>query len=120
MEEIVEHMHGLGLQYWAITDHSKSSWQANGLEPERVRRQIQEIGEINRRLQDQGADFQLFAGSEVDILVACKMDFGNDLLAELDVVVASIHQGFSQSEADNTKRLICAAQNPYVHILGHL
>lgn len=119
LDEIVAHMRGLGFQYWAVTDHSKSSWQANGLEPERVRRQLKEIGEINRRLEGDGADFRLFTGAEVDILVACKLDFEDDLLAELDVVVASIHQGFSQSEADNTKRLICAAQNPFVHMLGH-
>jgi DNA polymerase (family 10) len=119
LEEIVEYTRGLGCEYWAITDHSRSSWQANGLDPDRLRRQIQEIRAINRRLEDEGIDFQLLAGSEVDILVGCKLDFPDELLAELDIVVASLHQGFSQSEAENTKRLICAAQNPYVHILAH-
>jgi len=56
----------------------------------------------------------------VDILADGKLDFPDDLLAELDVVVASIHQGFSHSEAEMTKRIIRAAQNPYVHTLGHL
>jgi DNA polymerase (family 10) len=119
LEDIVAYMSGLGCEYWAITDHSKASWQANGLDADRLRRQLHDIREINRRLEDEGTDFRLLAGAEVDILVACKLDFENDLLAELDVVVASIHQGFSQSEADNTKRLICAAQNPYVHLLAH-
>ena len=56
----------------------------------------------------------------MDILTDGKLDFPNDLLAELDVVIASIHQGFTQSEAETTQRLIRAAQNPYVHMLGHL
>jgi len=56
----------------------------------------------------------------VDILAAGQLDFDNDLLAQLDVVVASIHQGFSQNEAETTKRLIAAAENPFVHMLGHL
>jgi DNA polymerase (family 10) len=119
LEEIAAYMSELGCQYWAITDHSRASWQANGLEPERLRRQIQEIKDLNRRLQDQGADFRLLTGAEVDILATCKLDFADELLAELDVVVASIHQAFSQSEADNTRRLICAAQNRLVHILAH-
>jgi DNA polymerase (family 10) len=119
LEEIVAYMQALGCEYWAITDHSKASWQANGLDAERLRRQIKEIREINQRLESEGADFRLLAGTEVDILVSGQLDFENDLLAELDVVVASVHQGFSQSESDNTKRLICAAQNPYVHILAH-
>lgn len=119
LEEIAAGMIELGFQYWAITDHSKSSWQANGLDPDRVRRQIREIRALNQRFEDEGTDFRLLAGSEVDIVVACKLDFPDDLLAELDMVVASIHQGFTQSEADNTRRLICAAENPYVHCLGH-
>jgi DNA polymerase (family 10) len=119
LEEIVAYMRGLGCQYWAITDHSKAAWQANGLDEARLRKQITEIKAINRRLADEGVDFRLLAGAEVDILVSCKLDFANDVLAELDVVVASLHQGASQSEAENTKRLICAAQNPFVHILAH-
>jgi DNA polymerase (family 10) len=112
-------MRDLGFEYWAITDHSRSSWQANGLDPVRLRQQIHAVKEINKALQDEGSDFRLLTGAEVDIVVACKLDFEDDLLAELDVVVASIHQGFTQSEADNTRRLICAAQNPYVHVLAH-
>ncbi|HEX3801146.1 MAG TPA: DNA polymerase/3'-5' exonuclease PolX [Verrucomicrobiae bacterium] len=119
LEEIAEHMSDLGLDYWAITDHSKSSFQAHGLEPARVREQIKEIKKINREFADEGINFQLLAGSEVDILKD-KLDFDDDLLAELEVVVASLHAGFSQNEADNTKRLIMAAENPHVHMLGHL
>lgn len=119
IEEVAAYVRELGCGYWAITDHSKSSVQAHGLEPARLRKQIAEIREINRRFADEGIDFRLLAGSEVDILKD-KVDFDDDSLAELDVVVASLHAGFSQNEADNTKRIIRAAENPYVHMLGHL
>ena len=119
LEEIAAHMQELGLAYWAITDHSKSSYQANGLDVERVRKQIVEVKALNQRFADEGSDFRLFTGTEVDILND-GLDFPDDLLAELDVVVASIHQGFTQSEAETTKRLLRAAENKYVHMLGHI
>ncbi len=75
---------------------------------------------LNKKLAAEGADFQLLTGSEVDILSGGRLDFDDDLLAELDVVVASVHQGFTQNEAEMTKRVMAAAENPYVHILGHL
>ena len=120
LEEIARFMHDLGCSYWAITDHSKSSFQANGLQPARLRQQLGEIQALNRKLADEAEGFELLTGSEVDILVGGQLDFDDDLLAELDVVVASIHQGFTQNEAETTKRLIAAAENPFVHILGHL
>jgi DNA polymerase (family 10) len=120
LEQIATSMVELGLSYWAITDHSKSSFQANGLDAARVRKQIQEIRELNRRLADEGVRFRLFTGTEVDILKEGKLDFPDDLLAELDVVVASAHQRLAESEAETTKRLIRAAENPWVHMLGHL
>ncbi len=120
IEEIAAHAEELGCAYWAITDHSKSSFQANGLPPSRVREQIKEVRRINRRWAERGSGFRLLTGTEVDILSEGKLDFDNDLLAELDTVVASIHQGFSQSEAETTQRLIRAAENRYVHTLGHL
>jgi DNA polymerase (family 10) len=119
-EDIAKHMIDLGLEYWAITDHSKASFQANGLDEARVRQQLKEIKAINQRLADDGEEFRLLTGAEVDILRDGKLDFDDDLLAELDVVVASIHQSLSQSEAETTKRLIYAAENRYVHTLGHL
>ena len=119
-EEIAKAMSELGLAYWGVTDHSKSSFQANGLDAARVRQQLKEIAAINAPLAKEGTDFRLLTGTEVDILKDGKLDFPNDLLAELDVVIASIHSSFSQTEAETTKRLIGAAQNPYVHILGHL
>ena len=120
LAEIAQAMRDLGCAYWAITDHSRSSFQAHGLEPERLRRQLAEIRQLNQRWADAGTEFRLLTGAEVDILAGGKLDFGDDLLAELDVVVASLHQGFSQNEAEMTQRLITAAQNPHVHMLGHL
>ncbi|HEX7570861.1 MAG TPA: DNA polymerase/3'-5' exonuclease PolX [Verrucomicrobiae bacterium] len=118
LEEIAEFMDGLGLEYWAITDHSKASFQANGLDAKRLREQIQEIGRLNKKFADDGRDFRLLTGTEVDVLKD-RLDFDDDILAELDVVVASLHVP-SSSEAENTKRLIRAAENPFVHMLGHL
>ncbi len=120
LEEIAAFMDDLGFQYWAITDHSKSSVQAHGLTPDRVREQIIAVQRVNEKLASEGNDFRLLSGSEVDILADGRLDFDNELLAELDMVVASIHNAFSQSEAELTKRLIGAAQNPYVHALGHM
>ncbi len=118
LEEIASHMEELGLEYWAITDHSKASFQANGLDATRLRQQMGKIAELNKKIADSGSEFRLLTGSEVDILKD-KLDFDDDLLAELDVVVASLHVP-SNNEADNTKRLIRAAENPHVHILGHM
>ena len=119
-EEIAKAMRELGLAYWGVTDHSKSSFQANGLDTARVRQQLKEIAAINATLAKEGTDFRLLTGTEVDILKDGKLDFPDDLLAELDVVIASIHTSFTQSEAETTRRLIGAAGNPYVHMLGHL
>ena len=118
LEEIAAHMEELGLQYWAVTDHSRASYQAKGLDPQRVREQLKAIAVVNKKFADDGSDFRLLTGSEVDVLKD-KLDFDDDLLAELDVVVASLHVP-SNNEADNTKRLIRAAENKYVHMLGHL
>jgi DNA polymerase (family 10) len=117
LEEIADYMEGLGLEYWAITDHSKSSFQANGLDAKRLREQIKEIKKINARIAERGVEFRLLTGCEVDIL-RDRLDFDDGLLSELEVVVASLHVP-SNSEAENTKRLIHAAQNPFVHMLGH-
>jgi DNA polymerase (family 10) len=118
LDEIADHMRELGCAYWAITDHSRASFQANGLDPARLRQQLAAIAAVNQRLADEGSDFRLLSGTEVDILKD-GLDFPDDLLAQLDVVVASLHVPAGE-EAENTKRLIRAAQNPNVHFLGHL
>jgi DNA polymerase (family 10) len=118
--DIATAMRELGLAYWAITDHSRASVQANGLDPTRLRQELKEIKEINEQLASEGTAFRLLTGVEVDILKDGKLDLPDDMLAELDVVIASIHQSFSQTEAETTRRLIGAAENKYVQILGHL
>jgi DNA polymerase (family 10) len=119
-KDIAKAMRELGLAYWGVTDHSKASFQANGLDAARLREQLKEIKQINEQLAKEGTDFRLLTGTEVDILKDGKLDYPDDVLAELDVVIASIHQSFSQSEEETTNRLIGAAKSPYVHILGHL
>jgi DNA polymerase (family 10) len=118
LEEIAEYMEDLGLEYWAVTDHSKASYQANGLDAKRLREQILEIKKVNEKIAARGSGFRLLPGSEVDILKD-RLDFDDEVLAELEVVVASLHVP-SSSEAENTKRLIRAAENPFIHMLGHL
>jgi len=119
-EEIARAMSELGLAYWAITDHSRASFQANGLDASRLREEAAEIRSLNAQLAGEGTKFRLLTGVEVDILKDGRLDLPDEALAELDVVIASIHQSFNQGEAEMTQRLIGAAQNPFVHILGHL
>lgn len=120
IDQIAKAMQELGLAYWAITDHSKSSFQANGLDAKRLREEIKEVKALNKKLADEGVDFRLLTGTEVDVLAEGKLDFPDDVLAELDVVVASAHQRLALDEVQNTKRIIRAAENKFVHMLGHL
>ncbi len=117
LENIIARAEDLGLSYWAITDHSRASFQANGLDVSRIRRQRDIIRRHNDELESEGHEFRLLTGSEVDILKD-GLDFDDEELAELDVVVASLHVP-SSDEAENTRRLIRAAENPWVHIIGH-
>lgn len=120
LEEIIAHVTGIGCDYWAVTDHSKASFQANGLDAARVREQVKAIAKLNEKLADEGEAFRLLSGTEVDILGKGKLDFDDELLAGLDVVVASVHQGFTLSQAEMTERIIEAVRNPHVHMLGHM
>lgn len=117
LDDIAAHMQELGLAYWAVTDHSRASFQANGLDPKRLRQQIAAVAAVNRKQEDNGEEFRLLTGTEVDVLKD-GLDFPDDVLAGLDVVVASLHVPGS-SEAENTRRLVEAASNPQVHMLGH-
>jgi DNA polymerase (family 10) len=117
LEDIARFMEELGLSYWAITDHSKASFQANGLDAARLREQISEIKKINGEYAKSGKEFRLLTGVEVDI-VKNGLDLDNDILSEVDVVVASLHVP-ANNELENTKRLIRAAENKFVHFLAH-
>lgn len=120
LEQVAEAAVECGFAYWAVTDHSRSSYIANGLDEDRLAKQLDEIAKVNKSYEKDGSKFRLLTGSEVDILSKGKLDFADDLLAQLDVVVASIHQGFGGSEDEMTKRLIKAAENQYVQTLGHI
>ncbi len=120
LEEMAEAAIELGLQYLGIADHSKSSFQANGLSEERLLAQVKEIGLLNQKFAEEGTTFKIFAGSEVDILKDGALDFDDDFLAQLDYAVASVHNSMSQSESDMTKRIIKAVSHPGITMLGHL
>ncbi len=120
LEEMADAAIELGLQYLGIADHSKSSFQANGLSEERLRAQIEEIHALNADYEAEGVKFKIFAGNEVDILRDGSLDFDDDLLGELDYTVASVHNAMTLSEDDMTKRIISAVENPHVTMLGHL
>jgi len=120
LEEMAEAARELGLQYLGIADHSQRSFQANGLNPKRLRAQVEKIRSLNRRFAEDGTDFRLLAGSEVDILKDGSLDFDDDLLGELDYVVASVHAVMNQSESVMTERLVKAVSHPAVTMLGHL
>ena len=109
----------LGLEYLGIADHSKSSFQARGLDAARLAEQVAEIRELNGSEEFREAGFRLFAGTECDILKEGNLDFPDAVLATLDYVVASVHSGFTADEKTTTERIIRAIRNPHVTMLGH-
>jgi DNA polymerase (family 10) len=106
----------LGLQYLGIADHSRSTFQANGLDEARLHEQVAKIRALNATFDG----FRLLAGSEVDILKDGTLDFDDDTLAALDYCVASVHQHFHLDEEEMTRRICRAMENPHVTMLGHL
>lgn len=117
LAEMAEAAQELGLQYLGIADHSKASYQAHGLDAERLLAQVAEIRELNKTF---GGSFKIFAGSEVDIHKDGSLDFPDEVLAQLDYAVASVHNVFNLPEAEMTRRIIRAMENPHVTMLGHL
>jgi len=114
-EEMAGAARELGLEYLGIADHSRSSTQADGLDEAKLRFQIASIRTLNKQLHG----FRLFAGVECDILRDGSLDFPNEILSELDYVVASVHSVFNLSESDMTRRVIRALENPFVTMLAH-
>jgi DNA polymerase (family 10) len=134
-----------GLEYIAITDHSKNLAMTNGMDDARTLAHARRIREVSdglaqefaagrgpqweryeQRLRDNEPDvlkpavpFRILAGVEVDILLDGSLDLADETLAQLDIVVASVHSGFNQSSEEITARVLRAAENPHVHILGH-
>ena len=115
LEEMAAAAQELGLEYLGIAEHSKSSIQAHGIDAAKLRSQIGAIRKLNKTFDG----FRVFAGVECDILRDGKLDFEDEILAELDFAVASIHSVFNLSEAEMTKRIIRAMENPFITILGH-
>lgn len=115
IEQLAELAMERGYHTLAVTDHSVSQTIANGLSIQRLREHIEAVRKVAGKLKN----LTLLAGSEVDILPDGKMDYPNNLLKELDIVVASPHAALSQEPKKATARLIKAIENPYVHIVGH-
>ena len=103
------------LEYIAITDHSQALAMANGMNEKRVLAQIKEIRKAESRLEG----FRIFAGAEVDIHRGGRLDLDDEVLAQLDVVVASVHSLMNLSAEQMTERLLAAFENPYLKILAH-
>lgn len=104
-----------GYKYMTMTDHSQSAAIANGLKPDRVVKQQAEIDGLNKKLKG----FHVLKGIESDIRKGGELDYDDDVLAGFDLVIASVHTGQDMNEADATKRVVTAIENPYTTILGH-
>lgn len=115
LEELAEACRRRGYQYMAITDHSQYLKVANGLTPDRLRRQREEIERLNARY----SDFTILAGIEMDILPDGTLDYDDDVLKELDFVIAAIHSAFKQPREVIMKRLEAALRHPYVDVIAH-
>ncbi len=115
IEEMMRTAMVLGHEYCALTDHSPRLTVANGLSADRLRRQLDVVAELN----DELAPFRILTAIEVDILDDGSLDQREDLLAELDIVVASVHSHLRADSATMTRRMVYAVANPHVDILGH-
>ena len=115
IEEMAEAARAHGYKYMAITDHSKNLAFANGLDDKRALEHIKRIRAANEKI----AGIKIFAGVEVDILADGALDLSDDVLAQMDLVIASVHSHFNQSPAEITDRLLRAIENPNTSLIGH-
>ncbi len=115
IREMVEANIAKGYQFMVITDHSQSLKVANGLQVERLLRQNEEIKKLNEEYDE----IDIYSGTEMDILPDGSLDYDDEVLAQLDYVIAAIHQSFNQSEDEIMKRLEVACKNPYVRHIAH-
>lgn len=115
IEEMIEEARRKGYEYIAITDHSQYLKVANGLTIDRLLKQKEEIARLNEKYRD----IVIFSGVEMDILPDGSLDYPDNILKELDIVIAAIHSSFQQSEDMIMKRLQNACENPYVNIIAH-
>jgi DNA polymerase (family 10) len=117
LEEMTAAAEALGLEYLGIADHSKSSFQARGLDEARL---LEQVAAIRRLNEAKRFKTWVFAGTECDILPDGRLDFDADTLAQLDYVVVSVHSSFRQDRGTTTRRIIRAIEHPHVTMLGHL
>lgn len=115
IEEMAEAAKQRGYRYMAITDHSKNLAFANGLDDERALAHIRKIRETNQRIEG----IEIFAGIEVDILADGDLDLSDDVLSQMDIVIASVHSVFTQEPEKMTDRFLKAIENPNTSIIGH-
>src|SRR6476620_3313746 len=115
LEEMAETARELGLEYLGIADHSRSSVQGHGIDAEKLLEQVAAIRKLNKTFEG----LRLFAGVECDILGDGSLDFSDEVLSQLDYVVASVHSAFNLSESEMTQRVIRALENPFVTMLAH-
>jgi DNA polymerase (family 10) len=115
IEEVARAAKAMGYKYVSINDHSHSLGVAHGLTVERLHQQMEEIAEVNGRVRG----MTVLTGTEVDILSDGSLDFPDETLEKLDIVVASVHSGFQQSRDKITGRILSAIENPHVDIIGH-
>ncbi|HRY29560.1 MAG TPA: DNA polymerase/3'-5' exonuclease PolX [Elusimicrobiota bacterium] len=116
LEDMADAAEKKGWEWYAVGDHSQSLKVAGGMAPAAVRKKIEKIRALNKKRRV----CRLLSASEVDILADGRMDYADDLLAEIDVVTGSIHSGFHQSEEQITGRLVKAMENPHVDCIAHL
>ena len=116
IEEMAEAAAACGYKYIAITDHSKNLAMTNGLDEKRALEQMEQVRATDRKLNGR---IRVFTGIEVDILADGALDMADEVLAQMDVVIASVHSRFEQSREEMTARVLRAIENPYVRILGH-
>jgi DNA polymerase (family 10) len=116
IREMAEAAAAVGYQYIAITDHSKALAMTNGLDEKRALEHMQRIREADKEMEGR---IRIFTGIEVDILSDGELDLDDEVLAQMDVVIASIHSRFDQSREETTARVLRAIENPNVRILGH-
>ncbi len=116
IREMAEAAMACGYEYIAITDHSKNLAMTNGLDEKRALEHIQRIREVDRQMEGK---IRVFTGIEVDILADGALDLDDEVLAQMEVVIASVHTRFEQSREEMTARVLRAIENPFARILGH-
>jgi DNA polymerase (family 10) len=121
IEEMAQAAKKRGYRYIAICDHSPTIGITNGLTPERLSQQMEQIDQINKKIAQKkgGKNFRILKGIEVDIRSNGQLDFEDDVLKELDVVVGAVHTKFTQSKDEMTKRIVKTIENPNVDIIAH-